>query len=244
MNYFQLKPYSSNLPSKELIINYLIPCHKDDPDFLGNHNNDSKIEFAPKVPKVEISNERRLPSVFYAGGMLSTRLIISNQLKEIIEEANTKSAIQFFQITLLQKNKEINDYWITNYSTFNDNCIDFDESTFISVSSKSTGNPYIQVTFTQEYENKKFLDFGNYKTFKDELKLKNGSISPEKIYIKKNCNQDILFLKDVFIMDIIISENFKNRILEEKIFDIEFKPLEISDEEWYGPNSLRKQFYN
>lgn len=243
MNFFQVMPNSENLSSEDLIKNYLLPCHKDDADFLGNHPNYSWIEFKPKIPIIEISDSRRIPSLFYAGGMLSTRLIMSNALKEIMEEVNANSKIQFFPAELIQKNKEINDFWITNYFKFNDNCIDFDQSSFIAEVSRSTGNPFIQLTFAHEYEKKKFLDLENYKSFKAELKLKKGNISPEKLSIKKTCSQDVLLLKEIFIPDIIISTELKDRIIDRNIFDIEFKPLELSEEEWYGPNGIRKQFY-
>jgi len=37
-------------------------------------------------------------------------------------------------------------------------------------------------------------------------------------------------------LDIIVSERIKLKIEEKELYGIEFKPLEISDEEWYGSN--------
>jgi len=44
---------------------------------------------------------------------------------------------------------------------------------------------------------------------------------------------------------LIVSEELKNELQKQKLDKgVEFKPLEIPDEEWGGPNGLRKQFYN
>jgi len=52
----------------------------------------------------------------------------------------------------------------------------------------------------------------------------------------------ILLFDKVPILGFLVSEQLKNENWRKMISGIEFRPLEIPDEEWYGPNGLRKQF--
>jgi hypothetical protein len=62
--------------------------------------------------------------------------------------------------------------------------------------------------------------------------------------VKDSETSSILLFDKVPILGILVSEQLKNELEENGFSGIEFRPLEIPDEEWGGPNGLRKQFYN
>jgi len=57
--------------------------------------------------------------------------------------------------------------------------------------------------------------------------------------MKQNCSLPFLHLRNFGVFDIIISEHLKIELQKQKMDKgVEFKPLEIPDEEWGGPNDL------
>ena len=90
---------------------------------------------------------------------------------------------------------------------------------------------------------RKFKNLIEFLKVKEEGWGKGVSIYPEKPFIKESENRLILLFDKVPILGIIISEELKEEMEEIGLKGIEFKPLEIPDEDWFGSNGLRKQFY-
>lgn len=62
-----------------------------------------------------------------ANGVGAVQLMISTRLKEILERY-TDGNIQYFPLTVLYQNVEINSYWLTNAYAFNPEWVDFEKS--------------------------------------------------------------------------------------------------------------------
>ena len=69
-------------------------------------------------------------------------------------------------------------------------------------------------------------------------------LRPYRILIKEGCPHHILSIYTTAPRCLIVSEELKNELQKQKMDKgLEFKPLEISGPEWYGPNGLRQQYY-
>jgi len=239
MNYYRM-----TVAPLDLIKDYSEKCHISDPHFLGNHNNRSPLSFEPKISDIILYDGKKVPDLFSAGGMLSPRKIVSTRLKKILESSFEKVSIEFFPISLTQGNKTFQEYWITNFISFKDDSLDFEKSTFIVNTDTPVKNKYgVFVESERSTELRKFKNLSEFLQVKNKGWGNGLSVFAERPFIKKSENTPILLFDEVPILGIIVSEELKKEIEQRGLEGIEFRPLEISDEEWYGPNGLRKQFY-
>ncbi|MBY5951490.1 hypothetical protein KUV23_10930 [Algoriphagus marincola] len=228
----------------DLIKDYSEKCHINDPHFLGNHDNRSLLSFEPKISDIILNNRIKVPDLFSAGGMLSPRKIVSTRLKKILENSSEKMSIQFFPISLIQGKKITQGHWITNFVSFKDESLDFEKSTFIVNTDTPVKNKYgVYIDSVSSSERRRFKNLSEFLQIKNEGWEKGTTVFAEIPFIKESENDPILLFDEVPILGIIVSEELKKEMEKHGLRGIEFKPLEIPDEEWYGPNGLRKQFY-
>ncbi|WP_297338069.1 hypothetical protein [Algoriphagus sp.] len=239
-----MKYYQMMKSPKDLIKNYIEKCHVNDPMFIGKHDNRSKVGFEPIISDIILNEGERIPDFFSAGGMLSPRLIVSSRLKSFLEKCCESACIEFFPITLIQSKEKVEGYWITNFISFSDDSLDFDRTTFYVDTDTPIKNKYgVYVDRTRNTELRKFNNLSEFLKVKKEGWGNGVSVYPKRPFVKESEKRPILLFDKVPILGIIVSEDLKKEIEENGFQGIEFKPLEIPDEEWYGPNGLRKQFY-
>jgi hypothetical protein len=228
-----------------LIKSYVQKCHINDPRFLGKHNNRSKVDFEPILSDIIMEEGQKIPDYFSAGGMLSPREVVSTRLKTLLEKSCEKECLEFLPMTLFQSKKKVDGYWITNLVSFSDESLDFERSTFTVKIDTPIKNKYgVSVETSSSTEIRKFKNLTEFLKVKEEGWGEGVSIFPEKPFIKQLENRPILLFNEIPIVGIIVSEVLKKEMLQIGLEGIEFKPLEIPNEEWFGPNGLRKQFYS
>jgi hypothetical protein len=196
-----------------------------------------------KIPIQLIKGNNRLVDIYKPSSDLSSRIVISQKVKDLFEGFR-KNSFNYHSCPIKQGKKDIPGYWITDKVIFDDQWIDFEKSIFEFIEYYLVGEVSKTNTF-QERSTR--INFANPQALWDfKLKRSNhrGKVFSKKIVIKDDCPLPILNFKTVGLFYVIISEEVKDK-LEFFNFDkgIEFKPLEIPDEEWGGPNGLRKQFY-
>jgi len=240
MNYYQMLHAPLDLIKK-----YVEKCHVKDPRFIGQHDNHSMMEFEQIISDIILNEGQRIPDYFSAGGMLSPRKIVSTGLKSLLEKNSEKECIEFFPITLFKRKEKIEGYWITNFVSFSDESLDFERSTFHVDTDIPIKNRYgVNVETTRTSEIRKFKSYSEFLHLKESGWARGVTIYPERSFVKDSETSSILLFDKVPILGILVSEQLKNELEENGFSGIEFRPLEIPDEEWGGPNGLRKQFYN
>lgn len=191
-------------------------------------------------------NARYSVNNFYpASSDLGNRKILSSQAKELFEKFRNDNVI-YLNCPLTRGTQLIHGYWITDVIKFDDQEVDFEQSEFELcegwVEKEVDG---IATEFGERFSELRFRNFEEMWDFKVNKLFHLSSVRTVKLVMKESCTLPFFFLKGFGIFDVIISEELKTELQKQKMDKgIEFKPLEIPDEEWFGPNGLRKQFYS
>ncbi|WP_075348956.1 hypothetical protein [Algoriphagus marinus] len=244
MNYFEIKTYTPRGGKGEFIKDYHYIGSVLSESFLGNLNPYAKIDIHPVIPTVEIGAGYSIPDILIPGGPISGRFILSSLLKKILDSYGAERLIQYFPIKIIQEGKSFNDYWITQFLSFDNSLLDFSKCVFTEKITIYESNGYVITKRTTQNHERTFESEEELSNRMDELYEEGNSISYKNLYIYDSCNLDIVLIEDNLCQGIIVSENLKSKLEQIDFKGIEFKPLKIPDEEWYGPNGLRKQFYN
>lgn len=214
-----------------------------DSDELGyiGFNGESKLGTSPCQ---KIKSTSKLRDFYLPSSDLGSRIIISTQVKNILEEFRDDN-LTFIHCPLTNGTQLMNDFWITDVKIFNDEVVDFERSQFKLIEGwieKEVNG--IATEFGERVSEIHFDNVDELKAFEKENLNYLSTIKSVKLALKEDCKFSILYLKSFGIFDMIISSEIKNR-LHIKNLDkgVEFKPLEIPGEEWYGPNGIRKEFY-
>lgn len=211
--YFQAKDYKHN-------------CHVyDDPDFIGQFTF-KKVDVDPILsnpildPSAKLTDIIRVSSVGFPPGSM----VISDKLKLIIE-ASKHYGVQFFPTYLVKDKEKITGYWQSHIFDFPYSLIDYSKSSFFLKNSLTR-----QVHYDREIKILSYLDFN---ILISELEF------PFTIYIEK-----FNFIKDTDLdfFDLrffrnsgncgIVSEQLKEKIEQSGCVGIEFRPIELSVQEW------------
>lgn len=157
--------------------------------------------------------------------------LISNKFKQILEKFNSYG-FQFFETYIVQNNKKNFNYWQTNIYDFPFHFIDFEKTIFLLKDRDTNRNMII-----------KTICFNNL----DEFTLLTSSmrypkmIFFEEIYFNRNMNLDFFTLR--YTEDVnkgIVSEKLKNELEKKEVSGIEFRPIEMSLQEWYHSGEREK----
>lgn len=158
--------------------------------------------------------------------------LISDKFKQILESFNCYG-FQFFKTYIIQKNEKYNNYWQTNIYDFPYQFIDF-KKTVVSLKDSIT--------------RKIILEKPNINNFEDFQNLINSLEFPFSIYLSdisfnENMNLDFFGIRYTeATTNGIVSERLKNELEKNEITGIEFRPIDISFQEWYH-NGEREKIY-
>lgn len=243
MCYYELVPHVHDIGMGDFIREYHLDGTINEKNYLGNYSDRERIITLPIIPSIEIGRNHKIPDLFKAGGGISPRFVISKRLKELLEKYEANKKIQFFPIKIVQQNSSFKDYFVTNFFGNDDSWIDFEKSEFIEQIITKEGNRFIRLTFKTENIEKRYRNLSEFLERADDLYNNDNKLFAKRVFISSSCSEDVLILDSCVSLNMIISDELKRTIEKQGFFGIEFKPLEISDKEWYGPNGLRKQFY-
>lgn len=195
-----------------------------------------KIEIQPILSNAILySNAKQTDFIDTYGnvGFLSGYLI-SNKFKQLLEQFNCYG-IQFFPTHLIQKNKEVNGYWQTHIYDFPYDCIDFVKTEFFSKNSET-----MKVNFQEK------LNISNANELSNIIKSLEypNSLFIKNIFFTDKMNYD--FFKLRFFENGgsygIVSEKFKNEFEKQDCTGIEFRPIELSLQDWYHSGEREKKY--
>ena len=197
-----------------------------------------------KIHTQIIKTGRKLLDFYMPSSNLSIRVIMSTKAKSLMESFR-KDNIRYYPCPVLRGKEPINGYWITDKVIFDDQWVDFSRSDFVYINRKliaKDNDP--QKGYEKTIQIISFNSLNHLNEFKENEMWYMDELNPHRIFIKEDCPHQLVFIPSTGIFQIIVTEELKDQIQKRKMDKgIEFKPLEIPDEEWYGPNGLRKQFY-
>ncbi|TXE14464.1 hypothetical protein [Algoriphagus aquimarinus] len=201
--------------------------------------------FSSLIPTQIFKANKRLADFLSPSADLSSRIILSTRAKALIERYR-KGNIRYYPCPIMRGKEMVSDYWITDKVTFDDEWVDFPKSEFFFRKRKLISNESeIRLKYEVTEQIIQFKDLDDFNKFRNEKMWHMDERFPFKIFIKKGCPHHILSIHTTGPRYLIVSEELKNEMQIQKMNKgIEFKPLEIPDEEWFGPNGLRKQFYS
>ncbi|PZX49904.1 hypothetical protein [Algoriphagus chordae] len=196
------------------------------------------------APVQKITASSRVKDFYTASSDLGSRKIISTRVKELLDNFRNDNVI-YLRCPLTRGSVILNDFWITDVIKFDDQEVDFERSIFKLcegwVEKEVNG---IATEFGQKITDISFQNLEEMKNFEENKLNYLSYIITKKLVIKEGFSSPLFFLKIFGVFDFIVCEEIKDEILKQKMdLGVEFKPLEIPDEEWFGSNGLRKQFY-
>lgn len=194
-----------------------------------------KIEIQPVLSNIVLYTNAKQTDFINTYGNVGFGFgnIISDKFKLILEKFN-HYGFQFFETYIVQKNQKIDNYWQTNIYDFPYQFIDF-KNTIISLKDSITRKVVSEPSYINSLE--------------DFQILINSLEFPISIYLSDisfNENMDL----DFFVLRYteattngIVSERLKNELEKNKITGIEFRPVELSYNEWIAPGGQREKVY-
>jgi len=212
---------------KEVIYNYMW----EEPNFIGNlHHEETKI--IPAVPTPVLYAKSNLTDLIHISAMgFTNKLLVSGRLKELFLEYRN-SDMQFFKAPIIKNGELIEDYWILNFHKFNHEFIDIPAS---RIYYEKKSSDYVTTYKTI----KEYVKFSNLKEFEEklsEVRVNGETLSIEKLeLLHEKINQDFFMIRYSFGGLYYVSEKLKQEIEQRKYTGVEFRPIELSFNEWlYG----------
>lgn len=218
---------------KEIIYN----CHvTDNPKFI-NKFPFKKIEIEPILANAVLYTKAKQTDLIKTGGIGFSfgSLVMSNKLKNLLEKFNL-FGVQFFSTYIIHKESKIYNYWQTHVYDIPYDFIDF-SNTDLLLKDRDENRKPIQNHLERVSNKEEFLNMAETMKYPKMLFLKN-------ISFVKEMNLDYFFLRNFEGANHgIVSKKLKNKLEEHEITGIEFKPIEISLNDWLGSNGLREKIY-
>ncbi len=211
-------------------------CHVwDEPKFIDRMFF-QKIEGIPILSNAVLFPKAKTTDFINTYGVIgfTGSMLISDKLKYIFEKFNL-FGLQFFSTFIIQNNAKIEGYWQTHISEQAYELLDFENINF---------------TYKKRQDGKVFYEeIYHIKSLEDFLKCKENSEWPIELYFLN------LILKEDEIFDFFliphyingmgqgaISERLKVEIEKQGITGIEFRPIEISLQDWYHSGEREKTY--
>lgn len=195
-----------------------------------------KIEIKPVLSNVILSNDAKLIDFIDVFGDVGFNFgyIISDKFKQILDQFNCYG-FQFFETYIIQNNQRIDNYWQTNIYDFAFSFIDFKNTLFLLKDRDLNRNVISKsINFSNENEFKLFVNNLSYPKM----------ISFSSISFTENMNLDFFTLRySDGAQKGIVSEKLKNEMEKNEITGIEFRPIEISLQDWLKRDGPRDQIY-
>jgi len=236
MKYFAIE-YSLNekmmgsLPQvKEVIHN----CHVDnEPRFIDKFPFE-EIKIEPILSNIKLCPNSKLTDIIMTGsiGFSFGSILISDRFKELLEQFNCYG-IQFFPTHLVHKNEKNDSYWQTHIYKVPYNCVDFSNTDVLLKDRDENRKPIKR--YLDKTNEESFLSMVNFIKYPKMLFLKN-------VAFKENMNYDYFHMRYTEGNNCgIVSEKLKKEIEKNELTGIEFRPLELTLEEWYERNKINRK---
>ena len=197
-----------------------------------------------KIHTQQIKANGKLQDFYRPSSNLSMRVIVSTRARSLFESFR-KDNIRYYPCPVLRGKEFVEGYWITDKVIFDDEWVDFSKSEFFLRKRKLISEENeVRARYEVSEQIIQFKDLSDFNNFREKEMWHMDERYPYRIIIKEDCPHHVLSIHTTGPRYLIISEELKNELQKQKMDKgIEFKPLEIPDEEWGGPNGLRKQFY-
>lgn len=215
-------------------------------DFKHNCNVSDNSDFIDKFPfkKIEGSPILSIPILYpitkqtdiidtYSNvGFSFGSLVISNKLKEILDQFNCYG-FQFFPTYIIQDGSTYSNYWQTHICEMPFEYIDFKKTKalILNIETRKIVTESVEISYAEE-----FLSIVNSLEYPKSISLKD-------ISFEDKMDLDLFFIR--FFENSgrgIVSEKLKNEIEKQECTGIEFRPIELSLQEWYH-NGERERVY-
>ncbi len=201
-------------------------CHVwDNPNFIERFPY-KKTDKEPILSNAVLYAKAKQTDLIEVGGIGFSlgSAVISYKLKKILEQFNC-FGVQFFSTHIIHKNEKIYSYWQTHIYDIPYDFVDF-KNTDILLKDIDKNNKPIQ-NYLEKMDKKGFLDMAASMKYPKMLFLKNISFN-------NKMNIDFFFLRysegDSYG---IISEKLKNEIERQELTGMEFRPFELTLQEWF-----------
>ncbi len=208
-------------------------CHIwDEPRFIGRFHFE-RIDIEPIVanpilhPKAHLTDLLSISSVGF-----TFYLLISGKVKSILENQEN-NCIQFIQCSVFQNGIEFDDYWLLNIYEINNEFIDFSKSK-ISVDEKKEEGGRVKRQVLGIRSKHEFDEL--VKKHKEKLEV----VSVDNIIIKEDVNANLFLLHG---LNFTVSEKLKQKLELADCTGFEFRPSEISFNEFLAPDGERTKLY-
>ena len=195
-----------------------------------------KIEIQPILSNVVLyANAKQTDFINTYGHVgFSTGNLISDKFKQLLENFNCYG-FQFFKTYIVQKNEKVETYWQTNVYDFPYQYIDFEKTSFLFKDRDANKNMISKIM--------NFKDVVEFKVFANQVRYPKW-IFFKDIVFKQDMNLDFFALRYAEgAQKGIISEILKNELEKNEITGIEFRPIEISFQDWIKRDGPRDQIY-
>lgn len=218
---------------KEVVHN----CHvSDNPNFIDRFPF-KEIERNPILSNVVLYSKSKQTDLIQTGsiGFSFGSLLISDKMKKIMGRFNC-FGVQFFATYIIHKDKKIENYWQTHIYGVPYDFIDF-KNTDLLLKDRDENRKPIQSYLKRVSNKEEFLNMAETMKYPKMLFLKNISFI-------EDMNLDYFFFRNFEGASLgIVSEKLKSEIEKQKITGLEFKPIEISLNDWLGSNGIREKVY-
>jgi hypothetical protein len=218
---------------KEVIHN----CHVSENSNFIDKFPFKKIDLNPVLSNVVLYSKSKKTDLIQVGskGFSFGSLLISDRMKKILKEFNC-FGVQFFSTHIIHNNKKIDKYWQTHIYDIPYDFIDF-ENTDLLLKDRDENRKPIESHLKRVINKEDFLKVANDIKYPKTLFLKN-------ISFVKEMDLDYFFLQNFEGASLgIASEKLKNEIEKQEITGVEFKPIEVSLNDWFESNGLREKNY-
>ncbi|TCN56442.1 hypothetical protein D0809_15010 [Flavobacterium circumlabens] len=226
MKYYSIEPAlnAKVLGNYPQVKNIKFNCHVwDEPKFI-EHTHFTKINFEPITANAVLYAKSNITDLISVTGMgFTLKPLISEKLKTILEK-NRKTGLQFFKSPVIHQDKIIDTYYVLNMYEVDMSFIDFKKS-----------EVYLTENTFNLIEKLKIKSYAEFITEKSGIDKKGY---PFGIHITKfnfldDLKQDFFLIQNIEGgSKYIVSEKLKIEIEESDCTGIEFKPVELSLNEW------------
>lgn len=227
MNYFAIE-HSMNrkivgkIPhTKEIFYN----CSVDDPNLIDRYHFQEIIGVPYLATPIlhDRAKQTDIIDTYSVMGFGFGSMVISEKFKNLLTHFKIYS-LQYFKTFLIHKNEKIENYWQTHISKIAYECLNFEKTIFVLKQYKEDGGVEIQEIMFRNL--KEFLIYVQTLNYPKMLFIKS-------FYFVEHMNYDYFSLR--YTEDChngIVSEKLKNEIEKQGITGIEFRPIEISSQNW------------
>jgi len=207
----------------------------NDPNFINKFVFE-KIKSRPILSNAVLSTNSKQTDLIEASGVGFSygAMLISEKLKNLLANSHC-FGVQFFPTYIIHKNQRNENYWQTHIYNIPYNLLDLKKTNIYKKNALTRSVDFkekIEVSNTEDLLSKiKELEFPYCIFFKD-------------VAFKDEMNLDYFFLRYFEGANQgIVSQRLKDKIEKQEITGIEFKPIEVSLNNWLGSGGVREKFY-